>query len=829
MPTLYNVDSPINREQRNNINGTFEDILKRFQNLQRQINFLAGGEEVEQLLERIDKLIKDGDEANLEFDALINDLEQAISLAEATTNDSQQEINRSTSLRNELTKLKQDISVLINTLNNKETTRSTAESIRVSSENVRIDNENVRISSEIKRNSDDKLRSDNESTRENSEQLRVDAENIRVSNENERKTSESTRKENENKRINDEQTRKEAEELRKTSETSRSDSELERTSNEANRVSNEELRKEAETSRVSSEEVRLSNEEERNEAEVSRKENEVIRNSNELLRNEKLEELKKVLENMEMFEYDATSIYEYPNFVSFNGSTYLALKEVKGIEPTNDKVNYQLIAQRGVDGTGSVSSVEGIMPDNSGNVTLGSKLIKTINSIQPDSSGEVTLKATDIIGVLSTDDIQAHAENEELHITATERTDWNAKVSKDELIQHTSDDVAHVTEDDRVYWNLKVEETDFLRHVSDNGAHVTQVDRDKWDTKASTATATTTSAGLLSEVDKAKLDNIEAEATKTVVENVLTSTSETNALSAAQGSILRTLIESHAAAAHLSEQEYESILSVISEWESGTLSGGGSGTGESFNGKLGLPTITEVKTPSVYATSGVGVYVEYGSFSSFGLAQAFGAGIIAITFVLNANAAAQQTQLLFTLSGKVYMRTGSRAAWKDLIQIGVSEEHTKAIASSSALGHVKVGSGLAIAEDGTLSATATGGGSAVEAVKWTPMQIYPDAGFTGTCQYRILEEGNLLELNMAGTFDGSLSHETVFEVQAEDSNYFSYMFEFGLPAVMEDYTGSSIGFTVSSGGTFSFAANDSSSHIVRTRTQVPLNFAQYVI
>lgn len=57
MTNLYRVDSPINREQLNNLNLTFEDILSRFTNLQRQINILTGGEEVELILERIEETI----------------------------------------------------------------------------------------------------------------------------------------------------------------------------------------------------------------------------------------------------------------------------------------------------------------------------------------------------------------------------------------------------------------------------------------------------------------------------------------------------------------------------------------------------------------------------------------------------------------------------------------------------------------------------------------------------------------------------------------------------------------------------------------------------
>lgn len=52
-----------------------------------------------------------------------------------------------------------------------------------------------------------------------------------------------------------------------------------------------------------------------------------------------------------------------------------------------------------------------------------------------------------------------------------------------------------------------------------------------------------TSKNNFSDVYKTKLDGIEMKANKTIVENVLTSTSTANALSAAQGKILKALID----------------------------------------------------------------------------------------------------------------------------------------------------------------------------------------------------------------------------------------------------------------------------------------------
>ena len=63
------------------------------------------------------------------------------------------------------------------------------------------------------------------------------------------------------------------------------------------------------------------------------------------------------------------------------------------------------------------------------------------------------------------------------------------------------------------------------------------------DNNTTYSAATTSANGLMSSSDKTKLDGIATGATKNTVENVLTSTSTTNALSAAQGKALKTLVD----------------------------------------------------------------------------------------------------------------------------------------------------------------------------------------------------------------------------------------------------------------------------------------------
>lgn len=62
--------------------------------------------------------------------------------------------------------------------------------------------------------------------------------------------------------------------------------------------------------------------------------------------------------------------------------------------------------------------------------------------------------------------------------------------------------------------------------------------------KASKDIATSSTNGLMSSSDKRKLDGIQANAKNITVENILTSSSITNALSAAQGKALKALIDS---------------------------------------------------------------------------------------------------------------------------------------------------------------------------------------------------------------------------------------------------------------------------------------------
>lgn len=71
--------------------------------------------------------------------------------------------------------------------------------------------------------------------------------------------------------------------------------------------------------------------------------------------------------------YTQGRTYNKNNVVTFNGSTYQAKRNsITQAPPTTPTSNndWILLAQRGVDGEGAVASVDGILPDGDGNVTL---------------------------------------------------------------------------------------------------------------------------------------------------------------------------------------------------------------------------------------------------------------------------------------------------------------------------------------------------------------------------------------------------------------------------------------------------------------------------
>ncbi|MFO1442782.1 exo-alpha-sialidase [Bacillus sp. Bva_UNVM-123] len=160
---------------------------------------------------------------------------------------------------------------------------------------------------------------------------------------------------NESIRESNEASRKLNEATREASELSRTDAELTRIANEDSRESNELIRQANEDQRQSDTSTALSNTEAAiNEAKT------VSQNAQDLIDT-----------SIHLREYSPITNYVVNNEVRYNGSTWRCMQDCKGVVPT-EGVNWTLVAQRGVDGTGSVSTVNGKSPDESGNVEITS-------------------------------------------------------------------------------------------------------------------------------------------------------------------------------------------------------------------------------------------------------------------------------------------------------------------------------------------------------------------------------------------------------------------------------------------------------------------------
>lgn len=143
---------------------------------------------------------------------------------------------------------------------------------------------------------------------------------------------------------------------------------------EAQRVSNEQSRTVSEQTRQVDETTRKNNETDRVLKEQARVTAEQTRtntfDAQLLTTNQKIALMQGLIDNLKSYEYNPSAIYNFPNLIKWNGSTFIALKSVSGIAPKDDGINYRLVAQRGVDGTGAVASVNNVLPDPNGNVEI---------------------------------------------------------------------------------------------------------------------------------------------------------------------------------------------------------------------------------------------------------------------------------------------------------------------------------------------------------------------------------------------------------------------------------------------------------------------------
>lgn len=392
-------------EERKKININWDRIMIGFSNLQDQIRFLAGGEEIDEILQRIEDAITNAKNATNDaitaigeinsalarLDILITNTNASAQRAETAADDADQMNQILNSLKTELQALQTELNGIVQ-----------AEVQRVANETVRVD----------------------------AEQQRVAAENSRVTTENARET--------------------------------------------------------AEQGRIMAETNRKTAEQEREQAEQNRQ--------------QKLEELLAVLDHLDFKgEYNPARSYLPFNVVRFGRASYVALLEVSGIQPSDDGVNWRLLAAGGIDGSGAVSTVNGIEPDELGNVKLIIDYINNLTSERVDvglsaAMGKFLKSLIDALALEKVDAAFVKTEVEALVNAAPGALDTLSELADalgndpnfattiiDMLATKASNDQLATTNDNLAQTNnnLTALDTKVTTHLDDDERHLRAGERDK--------------------------------------------------------------------------------------------------------------------------------------------------------------------------------------------------------------------------------------------------------------------------------------------------------------------------------------------------------------
>lgn len=241
------------------------------------------GEAVD-LLNRIDKTLKDATETSARLETSLDGVDDAIDRLDtatdsATATDKQAQENEKTRGEAEKERVEAENGRILseNSRQQQENERDNAEFIRSKNERSRYGNENQRIINESERTQAENARKTAESSRAVSENTRVQAESERVKAETSRAEAEQSRIASEETRVSAEKSRTKAEALRvqeeqrrETAETDRAEAERQRESMETSRQTAETARNAAESGRVTAEQRRVEAEAQRQQAETAR-------------------------------------------------------------------------------------------------------------------------------------------------------------------------------------------------------------------------------------------------------------------------------------------------------------------------------------------------------------------------------------------------------------------------------------------------------------------------------------------------------------------------------------------------------------------------------
>lgn len=126
--------------------------------------------------------------------------------------------------------------------------------------------------------------------------------------------------------------------------------------------------------------------------------------------------------------YNPATSYTKLDTLTYNGSSYMALQPVVGVTPSNDGVNYQLVAMKGTDGTNGSNGSDGTNGTNGAPGDDGTTLT-TISSV----SGVLTIDCS-----LGDNFITTLTENVTSIVLTNEPSTEKAKNISLEIEQHAS-------------------------------------------------------------------------------------------------------------------------------------------------------------------------------------------------------------------------------------------------------------------------------------------------------------------------------------------------------------------------------------------------------
>lgn len=144
--------------------------------------------------------------------------------------------------------------------------------------------------------------------------------------------------------------------------------------------------------------------------------------------------------------YSSTKSYVVGNMVTSGGSTYRCISPCTGIAPPNSTY-WLVIAQKGADGSGSGDMSKATYDPN-------------------NKAQDVFAYADNKAGTVQ-ENLNEHKNNEDIHVTANEKSTWNNKADSDDIptqLSELTDDATHrlVSDTEKSTWNDKADKSTAL-------------------------------------------------------------------------------------------------------------------------------------------------------------------------------------------------------------------------------------------------------------------------------------------------------------------------------------------------------------------------------